>query len=95
MEAHMFKRQPRYSSEEFARRGTELYESKIRAIVQADNDGRLLFIDIESGDYALADDEIEGAQMLIDKNPDAQIWCLRIGYVAVTGYGGYPEREKR
>ena len=91
----MFKRQPRYSPEEFRRRGTELYEGKIRSLVEAGNVGRLLCIDIESGDYALSDDELDGARTLIDKNPDAQIWCLRIGYVAVTSYCGFPSREKR
>jgi hypothetical protein len=91
----MFKRQPRYSMEEFERRGTEHYEGKIRSQVESGNLGRLLCIDIESGDYALSDDELEGAQVLIDKNPDAQIWCLRIGYVAVTSYCGFPSREKR
>lgn len=91
----MFKRRPRYSMEEFERRGAELYETKLRAKVETGNLGRLLFIDIESGDYALADDELEGAQVLIDKNPDAQIWCLRIGHVAVSSYCGFPSREKK
>jgi hypothetical protein len=81
--------------EEFERRGTELYESKIRSLVEAGNIGRLLCIDIESGEYALADDELEAAQVLIAKNPDAQLWALRIGYVAVTSYCGFPSREKR
>jgi hypothetical protein len=83
----MFKRQPRYSSEEFRRRGTDLYESKIRSLVEAGNIGRLLCIDVESGDYAVGDDKLQAAQVLIDKNPDAQIWCLRIGHVAVEKFG--------
>jgi hypothetical protein len=91
----MIKRQRRYPIDEIARRGTELYESKIRALVQPGNDGRILAIDIESGDYAVADEALAASQVLIDKNPDAQIWCLRIGYVAVHGSGGFPSREKR
>ena len=91
----MIKRQPRYSSEEFERRGTELYEGQIRPFVEAGNIGRILCIDIESGDYALADDSMEAAQVLIDKNPDAQIWCLRIGHVAVEKFGFGDTREKR
>lgn len=91
----MFKRQPRYSMEEFERRGTELYESKIRPLVEEGNFGRLCCIDIESGDYALGDEGHVAAQVLIDKDPDAQIWCKRIGYVATTGHGCRPEREKR
>lgn len=91
----MFKRRPRYSMEEFERRGTELYEAKIRRLVEDGNLGRILCIDIESGDYAVADEPLDAAQVLIDKNPDAQIWGLRIGYVAVYGFTGFPSREKR
>ena len=46
-------RKPRYSGDEFARRGGALYESKIRPLVEAGNLGRILAIDIESGDYGL------------------------------------------
>ncbi len=91
----MIKRQPRYSSEEFERRGTELYQTKIRPLVEAGNIGRLLCIDIESGDYALGDVGYEAAQPLIDKNPNAQIWCLRIGHIAVASFGGGDTREKK
>jgi hypothetical protein len=91
----MIKRQRRYPIDEIARRGTELYETKIRPLVQPDNDGRILAIDIESGEYAVADESLEACQVLIDKNPDAQIWSLRIGYVAVGGFGGAVSREKR
>ena len=91
----MFIRKPRYSSEEFARRGGALYENKIRALVEADNHGRILAIDIESGEYAVAEEGIDASRPLIEKNPDAQIWCLRIGYVAVDRLGGTSIRDKR
>ena len=92
----MIKRQRRYPIDEIARRGTELYESKIRAIAQPGNDGRMLAIDIETGDYAVADEGLDACQELIDKNPDAQIWSLRIGYIAADKIGGGSlTREKR
>jgi hypothetical protein len=91
----MVKRQRRYPSEELARRGNELYETKIRPLVEAGNVGRVLCIDIETGDYALADEGLEAAQVLIDKNPDAQIWCLRIGHIAVEKFGFRDTREKQ
>jgi hypothetical protein len=91
----MLKRQPRYSPEEFERRGTELYESKIRPLVEAGNLGRFLCIDIESGDYALADERLAAADVLINKNPDSQIWCLRIGHIAAASFGGGDTREKK
>jgi hypothetical protein len=44
-------RQPRYNKEEFARRGNELYESKIRSQVEQDNCGKIVAIDIETGAF--------------------------------------------
>jgi hypothetical protein len=44
-------RQPRYSKEEFARRGDALYESEVRAPVDAGNHGKIVTID--------SDDKIE------------------------------------
>lgn len=91
----MVKRQRRYPIDEIARRGTELYESKIRPLVESGNDGRILCIDIETGDYAVADEGLVASSELIAKNPDSQIWCLRIGHIAVDKFGGGDTRERR
>ena len=41
-------RQPRYSKEEFARRGDQIYEQEIRPNVAAEDHGKYVAIDIES-----------------------------------------------
>jgi hypothetical protein len=43
-------RQRRYSKEELVRRGQGLYASGIRQQVEAGNDGKIVAIDIETGD---------------------------------------------
>jgi hypothetical protein len=45
----MATRQPRYSKEEFARRGNEIYESQMRQQVEEGNYGKIVVIDIETG----------------------------------------------
>ena len=40
----MVVRQPRYSKEEFARRGNEIYASQVRHQVEADNHGKIAAI---------------------------------------------------
>jgi tRNA U55 pseudouridine synthase TruB len=42
-----------YDKDEIARRGKDLYERRVREEVEAEgaNEGRLLAIDVESGDY--------------------------------------------
>ena len=44
-------RQPSYSKDEHARRGTELYEQQIRPQIEAGNEGRIVAIDIDSGAF--------------------------------------------
>lgn len=83
MDNRNFVRKRRYPKEEFARMGDEIYENKVRPIVEDRNKGKIVAIDIESGDYKVDTDTRRASQYLIDKNPDAQIWCVRIGYQAV------------
>jgi hypothetical protein len=85
---------PRHSSEETSRRGDEIYECQIREQVEADNFGRVVAIDIESGAFALGDDALDSAQLLWKQSPDAEIWFVRVGHRAFHKFGGrYIARE--
>ena len=80
-------RRPLYSKEEFARRGDEIYESTIRPQVEADNYGKIVAIDIETGTFAIADNTLTASQKLLAKCPHAQTWVVRIGHRAVHRFG--------
>jgi hypothetical protein len=80
-------RQPRYSKEEFARRGHEIYESHVRSEVETDNHGRIVAIDIETGAFEVGDDSLTAAKQLLVHYPDAQIFGIRIGHRAVYRFG--------
>jgi hypothetical protein len=79
--------QPRYSKEEHARRGTALYEQQVRPQVEAANHGKVVAIDVDTGAFEVADDTLTASQRLLARLPDAQIWCVRIGYPAVYRFG--------
>lgn len=80
---------PRLSGEEIDRRGQELYEQKIRPVVEtADNIGKIISIDVETGDYAIADDLITAGDCILARHPDAAMYGARIGYNAVFALGG-------
>jgi hypothetical protein len=55
-------RQPRYSKEEFARRGHEFYESQVRSQIEEGNQGKIVAIDIETGTFEVADDSLTAAK---------------------------------
>ena len=82
----MLVRQPRYSKEEFARRGDEIYQSQIRPQVEEGNSGKIVAIDIETGAFELAADIVTASTGLLTRYPDAQTWFIRIGHQAVYHY---------
>lgn len=80
-------RQPRYSKEEHARRGEDIYERRLRAQLEPGNCGKIVAIDIDTGEYEVADKVISATEPLLARLPDAQIWCVRIGHRAVHRFG--------
>ena len=71
--------QPRYSKEEFAQRGDEIYERDIRPQVKTEDEAKFVLIDIETGDYEMDADELAASDRLLARHPDAQVWLVRIG----------------
>lgn len=77
------------NGEEIGRRGQEIYESRLRALLETDeNIGKIVSIDIESGDYEIADDLLVAGRRLQQRRPEAQMYGKRIGYNAVYAVGG-------
>jgi hypothetical protein len=81
-------RQPRYSKEEFAQRGDALYESEVRSQVEEGNRGKIVAIDLETGDFEVDASEIAACDRLEARYPEAQIWIVRIGSRHVRRFGG-------
>jgi hypothetical protein len=73
----------KYSKEEFARRGNEIYETQVRPQVEEGNHGKIVAIDIETGAFELAKDTMTASDRLLERYPDAQIWRVRIGHKGV------------
>jgi hypothetical protein len=89
----MVVRQPRYSKEEFARRGNEIYESQVRQQVEEGNYGKIVAIDIETCSFEVADTPMEAVDRLYEREPDAQPWVIRIGHRAVFRFGSRSLRK--
>ena len=89
----------RLSSEEKWKRGDEWYDNHIRPAVETDeNIGKLIDIDVETGDYEIGTDHesMDLTDRLLAKTPDAQIIEKRIGYPAVYWQAGFrPLPSKR
>lgn len=84
------KSQPRYTKEEFACRGDAIYENKLRSVLEPENEGKFVVIDIETGTFEVDSDELTASDRLSTRVPDAQIWLRRIGSRYVRHFGSYP-----
>ena len=81
------------SREEVARRAKALYEQSIRPQVETEeNIGRMVVIDIETGDFAVDEQGIESSRQLQARNPHARLYGIRIGYNVAESLGGVMER---
>ena len=81
-------RQPRYSKEEFARRGDEIYARAIRSLVETEeNKGKFVAIDIETEQWEMDANEIAAGNRLYARVPDAQTWMVRVGFGYLRRFG--------
>ena len=81
------------SEDEFARRGKALYQTNVLPELKPKDKGKYVAIDIETGDYEVDADQLAAADRLLERQPDAQIWYVRIGYRGVHHFGGNAIKE--
>ena len=77
------------SREEVAQRAEQLYESRIRQEVDTEeNIGKMVIIDIETGDYRVDKNGLRAADFLSEKHPHARLFGIKIGYNVAAAFGG-------
>ena len=82
-----------WSVEEVALRAKQFYENGIRQNVEyGDNIGKMIVIDAETGEYGIDPTGVETALKLKQKNPNARLFTIRIGYDVAVSFGGAMER---
>jgi hypothetical protein len=81
------------SGDDVARLGQSLYEQSIRAQVETpDNIGKMVIIDVETGDFEVDKLGLESSGNLHSRRPDAALYGIRIGYNVAESLGGTMER---
>lgn len=78
----------RRTAEEVGRLGDEIYERDIRQRVEADHHGKIVAIDVDTGDYAVDDTVLGAAERLRERCPDAAVWLVRVGHRTLGSIGG-------
>ena len=68
-------------------RGKALYEQQIRTQVEAGNLGKVLVINVETGEYEIDADHLTASDRAAAKFPGAALYAMRIGAPALGRLG--------
>ena len=78
----------KYSRDEVCERGAAIYAAQIKARVEPQENGKFIVIDIESGDYEIAEDMLDASHRLRERRPDSIRFGGMVGYAAAYQLGG-------
>jgi hypothetical protein len=68
--------------DEIGERGVQIYERKLRLILEPQFNGQFVAIDVESEDYEVASEAREASIRLRERHPNAQVLVERVGFPA-------------
>ncbi len=81
------------NQQEVRRLAKQLYENGIRQEVEsAENIGKMVIIDVETGDYEVAKNGLEASSRLNERHLNPRLFGIRIGYNVSASIGGVMER---
>lgn len=83
---------PKYSKEEFSRRGQEIFEQQVADQVKGLDPDKILAIDIDTGDFEVGDEILETVDRLRQRKPEAQVLIRRVGPRPVMRFGSARSR---
>jgi hypothetical protein len=70
---------PSYTPDEIALRGDAVYDREVAPRTTERDAGRFVAIDVDSGAFGIASDELAAAHGLRARVPAARIWLRRVG----------------
>ncbi len=78
---------------EICRRGQEIYNRDIRALVEPEHKGEVVAIDVISGDYVLGEKSQGILEQLRERHPDAIIYLHRVGYASYRNMPSFTRKH--
>lgn len=68
-----------HTRSEIARLGDELFDRVVAPGTTPDQDRLFVAIDVDSGAFEIAADELSAGRAVLARHPDAQLWLRRVG----------------
>jgi len=69
-------------------RGTRIYDERLRHLLEPQQNGKYVVIDIETGEYELDEDHMAASDRAAAKSPGAPLYATRVGSRSLGRVGG-------
>ena len=69
-----------YTKKEVCDRGEKIYQEQIKPLVEPQEKGKFVVIDILSGDYEIDPEHLAASKRLRERRPDSVRYAGRVGY---------------
>jgi len=81
-------------AEDLVRRGEEYYEKHLRAKLYPKHKGKYVYLDPDTGDYEMDEDDLAAMQRATAKYPGRVFYILRVGYRSSVSFCGADDGEE-
>jgi hypothetical protein len=82
-----------WTIEEVAAAGQKIYQERIRSLVETpENIGKMLTLDVETGEYSISANPVDTILDLKQKRPLSRLFTLKIGHHCGVSFGGVDDR---
>lgn len=78
--------------EQIAERGQKLYDEKLKSKLEGSQRGKFVVIEVESGEYVIADSLIDALQEAQKKYPGKLFHTVKVGFAGVFKMGTYTRK---
>ncbi len=76
-----------------AEAGRAIYQEKILPTLGEEDTGKLVVIDVDTGDWEVNADHIAALLSIRERNPNAYTWAARVGHRAAYRAGNLPASQ--
>ena len=84
---------PKYDKGEVSDRGNQIYTEKIKSLVEPQENGKFIVINIETGEYEIDERALVASRRLRERCPDSVRFLAKVGYGAAYRIGWGPIRS--
>lgn len=78
---------PRFTNEEIARRGEEIYAARLRGVLEKEHQGEVVIINVEACEYEIGPDLLAANRRALARDPGVALYGIRVGFPFVEKLG--------